>query len=37
MNETPANGGYMVAAYALTAIILLSYAIGLIRRGRRSR
>ena len=37
MNETPANGGYMVAAYTLAAIILLSYAIGLLRRARRGR
>jgi hypothetical protein len=35
MNETPANGGYMVAAYLATAVILLGYAIGLLRRASR--
>ncbi len=37
MNETPANGGYMVAAYLLAAIILLGYTLGLLRRARRPR
>ena len=34
MNEAPANGGYMVAAYLVTAVILLGYAVSLYRRGR---
>jgi hypothetical protein len=37
MNETPANGGYLIAAYTATALILLGYAISLIRRARRNR
>jgi hypothetical protein len=35
MNETPANGGYLVLAYLLVAVILLGYTISLIRRSRR--
>lgn len=35
MNETPATGGYMVAAYLATGLILLGYTIALIRRARR--
>jgi hypothetical protein len=36
MPETvPANAGFMVAAYSVTAVILLSYAVALFRRGRR--
>ena len=36
MPETiPANAGYMVAAYTVTAVILLSYAITLYRRSRK--
>ncbi len=30
----PDNGGYMVAAYVVTAVILVGYAIGLWRRAR---
>jgi hypothetical protein len=30
----PQNAGYMVAAYIVTAIVLLSYALSLYRRTR---
>jgi hypothetical protein len=32
----PENGGYMIAAYVLTAVILLAYAVGLWRRANRA-
>ena len=32
--EVPLNGGYMVAAYIVTAIIVLAYAASLYRRTR---
>jgi hypothetical protein len=32
MPDVPHNGGYMVAAYIVTAVILLGYAISLARR-----
>jgi cytochrome oxidase assembly protein ShyY1 len=32
----PDNGGYMVAAYAITAVILVGYAVALWRRARRA-
>jgi hypothetical protein len=32
----PENGGYMVAAYVVTAVILVGYAVGLSRRARRA-
>jgi hypothetical protein len=32
----PDNGGYMVAAYVLTAVILLGYAVGLWRRANKA-
>jgi hypothetical protein len=32
----PDNGGYMVAAYVVTAVILVGYAVGLWRRARRA-
>jgi len=32
----PDNGGYMVAAYVATAVILLGYAVMLMRRARRA-
>ncbi len=35
MNETPSNGGYMVAAYVAVAVVLLAYAGSLWRRARR--
>lgn len=30
----PANEGYMIAAYLVTAIIVLGYALGLLSRAR---
>ncbi len=30
----PDNGGFMVAAYVVTAVVLGSYAVSLWRRGR---
>jgi hypothetical protein len=33
--EPPANGGYLVAAYIVTAMIVLGYAGALWRRARR--
>jgi len=32
--EPPANGGYMVAAYIVAAVILVGYFVTLVRRGR---
>ena len=32
----PENGGYAVAAYARTAVILVGYAVILVRRARRA-
>ena len=32
----PENGGYMVAAYVVTAVVLLGYAALLLRRARRA-
>ena len=32
----PENGGYMVAAYVVTAVILVGYAVVLMRRARRA-
>jgi hypothetical protein len=32
----PDNAGYMVAAYVVTAVILVGYAAGLWRRARRA-
>ena len=32
----PENGGYMVAAYIVTAVILVGYAVMLVRRARRA-
>ena len=37
MNETPDNGAFMIAAYLVTAVIILAYAVSLWRRGSRSR
>jgi hypothetical protein len=34
--ETPRNSGYMVAAYSITALILLGYWLRLWRRAHRS-
>jgi hypothetical protein len=35
MTDVPQNGGYMVAAYVVTAVILLAYAVSLYRRASR--
>jgi hypothetical protein len=32
----PENGGYMVAAYVVTAVILVGYAVILVRRARKA-
>jgi len=34
MAEVPQNAGYMVAAYIVTAVIVLGYAVSLVRRSR---
>ena len=36
MPETPQNGGYMLAAYIVAAIIYLGYSLILWLRGRRA-
>jgi hypothetical protein len=35
--DPSANGGYMVAAYVVTAVILVGYAVSLWRKTRRGR
>jgi len=35
MPEMPQNGGYMIAAYVVVAVVVLGYAANLWRRGRR--
>lgn len=35
--EPPANGGYMVAAYIVAAVILVGYFAMLVRRGKREK
>ena len=32
----PENGGYMVAAYVVTAVVLVGYAVLLVRRAKRA-
>ncbi len=32
----PDNGGYMIAAYVVTAVILVGYALAMWRRARRA-
>jgi hypothetical protein len=32
----PENGSYMVAAYVVTAVILIGYSVMLVRRARRA-
>ncbi len=32
----PENGGYMIAAYVVTAVILVGYALAVWRRARRA-
>jgi hypothetical protein len=34
MLDVPQNGGYMVAAYIVAAVILVGYALSLYRRSR---
>jgi hypothetical protein len=34
MPETPVNGGYMIAAYVVAAVILLGYFGSLVRRAK---
>ena len=36
MSDVPHNAGYMVAAYVVTAVILVAYAISLYRRSHKS-
>jgi hypothetical protein len=36
MPEIPQNGGYMIAAYIVAAVILVGYALSLYLRTRRS-
>lgn len=35
LRDTPQNGGYMVAAYALVAVVLVGYALALFARAAR--
>ena len=35
--QTPDNGGYMVAAYIITAVVVLGYAVFLLYRLARSK
>lgn len=35
--ELPNNAGYMIAAYLVTAVIILGYSVSLMVRGRRAR
>ncbi len=37
MPEMPQNAGYMVAAYVVTAVILVAYAVSLYRRTNKPR
>ncbi len=36
MSEVPQNAGYMMAAYIVTAVILIAYAVSLYRRTSKS-
>ena len=36
MSDVPQNAGYMVAAYVVTAVILVAYAFSLYRRSYKS-
>lgn len=36
LSDTPQNGGYMVAAYIVAAVILVGYTLSLYLRTRRS-
>jgi len=33
MSDVPQNAGYMMAAYVVTAVILVAYAVSLYRRA----
>ncbi len=33
MPEMPSNGGYMIAAYVVVAVVVLGYSLSLWRRG----
>jgi hypothetical protein len=35
MQATPENGGYMIAAYVIAAVVLVTYAISLYWRTRK--
>jgi hypothetical protein len=34
LREVPDNGGFMVVAYAIVAVVLLGYSVRLMRRAR---
>ena len=36
MSDVPQNAGYMLAAYVVTAVILVAYAVSLYRRSNKS-
>ena len=36
MSDVPQNAGYMVAAYVVTAVILVAYAVSFYRRSDKS-
>jgi len=36
MSDVPQNAGYMVAAYVVTAVILVAYAVSLYRRSNKA-
>ncbi len=35
MPDMPQNGGYMIAAYVVVAVVVLGYTLNLWRRGRK--
>jgi hypothetical protein len=35
LREPPDNGGFMIAAYTIVAVVLLSYSIALMARARK--
>jgi hypothetical protein len=36
MQTSPDNGGYMVAAYLIVTVVVLGYAMSLLRRARKA-
>ena len=36
MQTSPDNGGYMVAAYLIVVVVVLGYAMSLLRRARKA-